>query len=75
MQPGDEDLRMFSLDILKGQDVVVEEKIDGSNSGISFGASGQLLLPFEHRPLRNSGDRLLNSRTHGPRLFTKSGIE
>ena len=44
MQPGDEDLRVVAPDALKGHDLVVEEKIDGSNSGISFGPSGQLLL-------------------------------
>ena len=44
LQPGDEDLRSISPDRLKGRHLVVEEKIDGSNSGISFGPEGQLLL-------------------------------
>ena len=44
LQPGDEELRVISLDHLKGQHLVVEEKLDGANSAISFSAEGQLLL-------------------------------
>lgn len=44
LQPGDEDLSVISFDYLKGQRLVVEEKLDGANSAISFGNEGQLLL-------------------------------
>jgi hypothetical protein len=44
LQPGDEDLRAVSLDHLRGQHLVVEEKLDGANTGISFGDDGRLLL-------------------------------
>lgn len=44
LQPGDEDLRVVSPDHLKGQRLVVEEKLDGANSAISFSDEGQLLL-------------------------------
>lgn len=44
LQPGDEDLRVDSLDHLRGQHLVVEEKLDGANSAISFGEDGRLLL-------------------------------
>jgi hypothetical protein len=44
VQPGDEDLRAYSPDELLGREVVVEEKLDGSNSGVSFDAAGRLLL-------------------------------
>jgi hypothetical protein len=44
LQPGDEDLRVISLDQIKGQHLVVEEKLDGANSAISFSAAGELLL-------------------------------
>ena len=43
-QPGDEDLSAVSLDYLNGQRLVVEEKLDGANSAISFSRAGQLLL-------------------------------
>jgi hypothetical protein len=44
VQPGDEDLRVLSLEHVKGQHLVIEEKLDGANSAISFGPEGQLLL-------------------------------
>jgi hypothetical protein len=43
-QPGDEDLDQVPFTALRGRPVVVEEKLDGANAGISFTASGQLLL-------------------------------
>lgn len=36
LQDGDEDLEAIRLDTLKGKYLVVEEKVDGANSGISF---------------------------------------
>ncbi len=44
LQPGDEDLSVVSLEHLKGLRLVVEEKLDGANSAISFGVDGRLLL-------------------------------
>ena len=44
LQPGDEDLRVISLEHLAGRRLVVEEKLDGANSAISFAEDGRLLL-------------------------------
>jgi hypothetical protein len=44
LQPGDEDLRCIAAEELLGRALVIEEKIDGANSGISFEATGELLL-------------------------------
>lgn len=44
LQPGDEDLRVVSLEHLKGLRLVVEEKLDGANCAVSFGEDGRLLL-------------------------------
>jgi hypothetical protein len=44
LQPGDEDLRVVSLGHLRGLSIVVEEKLDGANSAVSFGEDGRLLL-------------------------------
>ena len=44
LQPGDEDLGVVSLEHLKGLRLVVEEKLDGANSAVSFGEDGRLLL-------------------------------
>lgn len=44
IQPGDEDLRVIDLSLLSEQNLIVEEKLDGSNSGISFNKDGMLLL-------------------------------
>lgn len=44
IQRGDEDLRCVSAEELLGRELVVEEKLDGSNSGVSFDAGGRLLL-------------------------------
>lgn len=44
LQVGDHDLKKISFEELKGKHLVVEEKMDGANSGISFGPEGQLLL-------------------------------
>ncbi len=44
LQPGDEDLEAVPFEALKGQFIVVEEKLDGANSGISFSNDGDLLL-------------------------------
>ena len=38
LQPGDEDLGMIAPEVLEAGSLVIEEKLDGSNSGISFAA-------------------------------------
>jgi ATP-dependent RNA circularization protein (DNA/RNA ligase family) len=44
LQTGDGDLRVIPFEQIQGKYVVLEEKTDGANSGISFSESGQLLL-------------------------------
>jgi hypothetical protein len=44
LQPGDEDMGGFPFSAIKGRHLIVEEKIDGANSGISFSSNGELLL-------------------------------
>jgi len=44
LQKGDEDLRIASPTELKGRFLVVEEKLDGANSAISFDDDGAMIL-------------------------------
>lgn len=44
LQPGDDDLSQIRFSEIQGKHLVVEEKCDGANSGISFGRDGELLL-------------------------------
>ena len=44
VQPGDEDLAIVKPAGLEGLPLVIEEKLDGSNAGISFDADGTLVL-------------------------------
>jgi hypothetical protein len=44
LQPGDADLAAVPFTELAGRYLVVEEKLDGANAAISFGADGELLL-------------------------------
>ncbi len=44
LQPGDEDLSQIPFKNIFGKNIVIEEKIDGANTAISFGADGNLLL-------------------------------
>lgn len=44
LQPGDEDLAQTPLEVLRGRFVVVEEKLDGANAGISLDGDGALRL-------------------------------
>ena len=44
LQPGDEDLSQIPFSEIKGRHIVVEEKIDGANTALSFDGSGNLLL-------------------------------
>ncbi len=44
LQPGDEDLSQVPFSAIAGRHLVVEEKIDGANSAVSFDGSARLLL-------------------------------
>lgn len=44
LQPGDEDLSQVPFSRIQGKHLVVEEKIDGANSALSFDEDGALLL-------------------------------
>ena len=44
LQPGDEDLNQIAFETIAGRHLVIEEKIDGANTAISFGSEGELLL-------------------------------
>lgn len=44
LQPGDEDLAQVPFERVRGRHLVVEEKLDGANAGISFGPGGELKL-------------------------------
>jgi len=44
LQPGDEDSRSVPVAALAGRHLVIEEKVDGANAGISFDAAGRLHL-------------------------------
>jgi hypothetical protein len=44
LQPGDEDLSQVPFAEIRGRHLVVEEKLDGANAGISFTAEGELRL-------------------------------
>jgi hypothetical protein len=43
-QPGDEGLKNIAFKNIQNRYLVIEEKMDGANSGISFSDSGELLL-------------------------------
>jgi RNA ligase len=43
-QPGDEELDCIAFRQIAGRFIVVEEKLDGANSGISFDSEGRLFL-------------------------------
>lgn len=44
LQPGDEDLDAVPYDRIRNRFIVVEEKLDGANAGISFDSGGNLCL-------------------------------
>ena len=43
-QTGDEDLKCVKFDEVRGKYLVLEEKVDGANCGISFGTDGKMYL-------------------------------
>lgn len=55
LQPGDEDLSSVRLSDLAGSRLVVEEKLDGGNAGISFDADGRLYLQSRGHFLEGGG--------------------
>lgn len=55
LQPGDEDLRQRRFTEIKGRHVVLEEKIDGANSAISFTDDGELRLQSRGHFLTGGG--------------------
>jgi hypothetical protein len=44
LQEGDEDMKIVPFEELKGKYLVIEEKVDGANSGLSFDAISKLYL-------------------------------
>lgn len=44
LQPGDEDLSQIPFDAIQGKHLVIEEKVDGANTAISFRDDGEMLL-------------------------------
>lgn len=52
VQRGDHDLAIIDLSALVNKNIIVEEKVDGSNCGISFSADGELLLQSRGHYLR-----------------------
>ncbi len=44
LQPGDEDLSQIPFSVIQNKFIVIEEKVDGANSAISFSDEGELLL-------------------------------
>lgn len=44
LQSGDEDLKSVKFDYIKDKFIVIEEKVDGANCGISFNEENNLLL-------------------------------
>ena len=55
LQPGDEDLSQRRFDEIKGRHLVLEEKIDGANSAISFTDEGELRLQSRGHFLTGGG--------------------
>ncbi|MEK8033144.1 RNA ligase family protein [Ideonella sp. DXS29W] len=61
LQAGDRSDDQTPLSALKGRHVVIEEKLDGANAGISFSEGGDLLLQSRgHYPMGGHGERQFN---------------
>lgn len=52
LQKGDEDLSQISFKNIKGKYIVIEEKVDGANTAISFNENKELLLQSRGHYLR-----------------------
>lgn len=78
-QAGDEDLDFISFKEIKGFYVVLEEKVDGANAGISFNEEGRLLLQSRGHFLDGGyGERQFNllkvwANCHKTKLYTILG--
>ncbi len=55
LQPGDENLSQVPFSEIAGRHLVIEEKIDGANSAVSFGENGELLLQSRGHYLSGGG--------------------
>jgi hypothetical protein len=55
LQPGDEDLDSVDFSVIAGRSVVIEEKVDGANAGISFSPEGELFLQSRGHFLTGGG--------------------
>jgi hypothetical protein len=55
LQPGDEDLQAVPFEAIQGRHLVVEEKMDGANSAISFSEEGTLLVQSRGHFLSGGG--------------------
>jgi hypothetical protein len=55
LQPGDHDLEAVPLAELRGRFVVVEEKLDGANAGLSLGEDGRIVLQSRGHFLTGGG--------------------
>ncbi len=61
LQPGDSTDGQVPLEALAGRHVVIEEKLDGANSGISFSEGAELLLQSRgHYLMGGFGERQFN---------------
>ena len=68
LQLGDEDLRQRPFSDIAGKYVVLEEKIDGANSAISFTENGELRLQSRGHFLTGTAlrpDETMGSRAKG----------
>jgi hypothetical protein len=55
IQVGDDDVKVVAREDLAGLTLTVEEKLDGSNSGISFAEDGSLILQSRGHALTGGG--------------------
>jgi hypothetical protein len=79
VQPGDEDLATLPFSAIRGRNLVVEEKLDGANAGISVGPDGRLRLQSRGHYLmggpreRQFGPLKAWAAALGPRLAPRLG--
>jgi RNA ligase len=79
LQPGDEDLDAVPFAAIRGQFTVVEEKLDGANSGLSFAADGTVILQSRGHVLsggpreRHFGPMKAWASTIAPPVFDRIG--
>ena len=77
LQPGDDASDQLPLAALAGCHVVIEEKMDGANCGLSFGEGGELLLQSRgHYLCGGAGERQFNwlkpwAQAHADRLLAR----